>query len=193
VRLEYFDTQGVRLEMIGKVSGRSVLVIVDVQNGFVSDATRHIVPIISRLAERWLDAGRDVIFTRYVNYAGSPFERNFSWSAMKASPEIDIVDALSECVRRATAVIDKGLYTMFTAAGSSVVSDHGWTDLHICGIDTEACVLKIAVDAFERNLTPWIIADASASDSGREYHNAGLLVAKKLIGVSQIVTASDTI
>jgi nicotinamidase-related amidase len=29
-----------------------------------------------------------------------------------------------------------------------------------CSIDTDICVLKTAVDAFERNFTPWILKDA---------------------------------
>lgn len=30
----------------------------------------------------------------------------------------------------------------------------------VCGIATDFCVLKTAIDTFERNLTPWVIEDA---------------------------------
>ncbi|MGD9526964.1 MAG: isochorismatase family cysteine hydrolase [Dehalococcoidia bacterium] len=167
---------------------RSALVVVDVQNGFVTDASRHVVPIIAKLAESWLTAGSDVVFTRYVNYTGSPHERILGWSQLKHSPEIDIVDALNDHVERAVAVVDKKVYTLFNDEGESIVATHGWTDLYICGIDTEVCVLKTAVDAFERGITPWIVTDASASHAGQAYHDAGLLVATKFIGRGQLVT-----
>jgi nicotinamidase-related amidase len=51
-------------------------------------------------------------------------------------------------------------------------------------------VLKTAVDAFERDLTPWIVQDACASHAGPEPHNAGLLVARRFIGRSQIISAA---
>jgi len=49
------------------------------------------------------------------------------------------------------------------------------------------------VDAFERNLTPWIVADAYASHTGAEFHQAGLLILRKFIGPRQIqiITTGD--
>ena len=74
----------------------------------------------------------------------------------------------------------------------SAASPH-WSGVarpYICGIDTESCVLKTAVDAFERDLTPWIVEDACASHAGPEPHYAGLLVARRFIGRSQIISAA---
>ena len=51
--------------------------------------------------------------------------------------------------------------------------------------------LKTAVDAFERDLTPWVVADACASHSGHETHNAGLLATRTFIGAGQVITTSD--
>ncbi|MFF0429101.1 isochorismatase family protein [Streptomyces sp. NPDC004520] len=52
-----------------------------------------------------------------------------------------------------------------------------WTDLVFCAIATASCVLKSAADAFEHGYAPWIVTDASASDTGPHVHDAGLLVA----------------
>lgn len=52
-----------------------VLVVVDVQNGFVTEHSEHVVPVIEQLVREWLDRGRDVVFTRYLNYDDSPFEQ----------------------------------------------------------------------------------------------------------------------
>jgi nicotinamidase-related amidase len=169
-----------------------VLVVVDVQNGFVRDASRHVVPVIGDLVDRWQEVGHDVVFTRYFNVPGSQYERLFDWTSLQGPPETDIVPELSDRAERATAIVDKQSYSLFTRGGSELVSRHARTDLYICGIATESCVLKTAVDAFERgDLTPWILEDASASHAGRAAHDAGLLVARRLIGPRQIITTAE--
>jgi len=129
------------------------------------------------------------VFTRYFNYVGSPYERLIGWTAMAHAPDTELVPELAPHVGQSP-VVDKCIYSLFTQEGTQLVDEHGWTDLYICGIDTDSCVLKTAVDAFERDLTPWIVEDACASHAGSESHNAGLLVARRFIGRSQIISAA---
>ena len=72
-----------------------------------------------------------------------------------------------------------------------LIRRHGWTDIVLCGIDAELCVLKTALDLFERDLTPWIIANASASTGGRTYHEAGLRVIGRAVGQHHLLTTED--
>lgn len=168
-----------------------VLVVVDVQNGFVTEHSAHVVPVIAELVRDWLDAGRDVVFTRYINYPGSPFETIMSWTKLMDSPEIDIVDELQELSKKSLAIIDKKIYTMFNEEGTALARERAWTDMYVCGIDTEVCVLKTAVDAFEHGVRAWLLTDASASHSGQRPHDAGVLVAQKMIGRSQTIKVAD--
>lgn len=172
-------------------SDKSALVIVDVQNGFVRENSAHVVPTIASIVRRWQDAGGDTVFTRYFNPPGSTFERLIHWTRLRDAPETDIVPELAPLAARATAIIDKTIYSLFSDKGSQLVKDCGWTDLYVCGIATESCVLKTAVDAFERDITPWLIEDASASHAGSEAHDAGILVASRFIGKDQIITVKD--
>lgn len=170
---------------------KSVLVVVDVQNGFIREASAPVVPVIVDLVDRWQRAGGDVLFTRYLNYPGSPFERLVRWSACMTSPEIDIVDELQPYADKAY-VIDKTVYGLFAdRAGAALVEQQGWRDIYVCGIATESCVLATALGAFELDLTPWLIEDASASHAGRHVHDAGLLVTRRFIGERQIITTGD--
>ena len=166
---------------------KPVLVVVDVQNGFITEYSQPVVPVIADLVRRWQAAHGDVVFTRYLNYSGSPFERLIGWSKMIDAPETDLVAELTPHVGSRTPVIDKYIYTLFTPEGTQLIDERGWTDLYVCGIDTEICVLKTAVDAFEHDLTPWILKDACASHSGPEAHAAGLFIAGRFIGVNQII------
>lgn len=150
------------------------------QNGFVSSRSKPVLPHVRDLVHRWEIAGGATVFTRFVNEPDSPFERLIGWTRMQSAPD------------RAVAVVEKSIYSLFTPEGANLVREHGWTDLVICGIATESCVLKTACDAFERNLTPWIVTDASFSHAGQQAHDAGLFVAGRFIGGGQLVT-SDTV
>jgi nicotinamidase-related amidase len=170
---------------------KPVLVVVDVQNGFITEHSKPVVPVIVDLVRRWQAARGDVVFSRYLNYAGSPFERLIGWTKMADSPETDFVGELAPYVGPHTPVVDKHIYTLFTPEGTHLVDERGWTDLYLCGIDTDSCVLKTAVDAFERDLTPWILKDACASHAGAEAHAAGLFIAGRFIGANQIIQSTS--
>lgn len=111
--------------------------------------------------------------TRFLNSAGSPFE------------------TLKPAVPGAVAVVDKTHYTSFTPQFVDLVREHGWKNIVVAGIATESCVLKTAVDAFEANLVPWLVTDASYSHAGEEAHEAGLLVASRYIGRGQLTTSDE--
>jgi nicotinamidase-related amidase len=172
---------------------RAALIVIDVQNGFTNHHSRHAIPVISDLVTHWSTAGRPVVFTRYHNYPDSPFERFFDWTRLQRSPETDIVPALAEHAAASHAVLDKFGYSLFTEEATELIREAGWTDLVFCGIATESCVLKSAADAFERGHAPWIVTDASASDAGPTVHDAGLLVARRLIGRRQLITTGDVL
>lgn len=170
---------------------RSVLIVVDVQQGFITEHSQHVVPKIVQLVTRWAERGGDIVFTRYLNYPGSPFERLIHWSNLMTSPETDLVAELEPHSGSPAIIFDKTTYSLFADAGTRLVESHDWSDLYICGIATESCVLKTAVDAFERDLTPWLIKDASASHAGPVANEAGLLVAERFIGKGQLISSSD--
>jgi nicotinamidase-related amidase len=165
----------------------SVLVVIDMQNGFVSSKSAPVVPHVVGLIDRWERAGGATLFTRFINHPNSPYERLINWSRMQTSPEIDLVDAVAPAAERAVKVLDKPIYSLFTDEGAAVVEEHDWTDLVLCGIATESCVLKTACDAFERGLVPWVITDAVFSHAGQEAHDAGLLVTRRFVGRRQLV------
>jgi nicotinamidase-related amidase len=169
----------------------AALIVIDMQNGFLNHHSRHVLPAVTDLVDRWTAAGRPVVFTRYHNHAGSPFQRVMGWTRLQHAPETDIAPDLRDRATAAHALIDKPAYTCFTDEAVRLLDQNGWTELVFCGVATESCVLKSAVDAFERGYTPWLVTDACASDAGPEVHQAGLIVARRLIGPRQLITTTD--
>ncbi|WHT21892.1 cysteine hydrolase [Crossiella sp. CA-258035] len=170
---------------------KSVLVVVDMQYGFVSSKSAPVVPHVVDLVRRWEEVGGATLFTRFLNYPGSPYERLINWSRMQQAPETDIVAELVPAASRAVKTIDKPIYSLFTEDGAATVEKYGWENIVICGIATESCVLKTACDAFERGLAPWIVRDAVFSHAGQEAHDAGLLVAGRFIGRRQLIDSES--
>ena len=169
---------------------KSVLMVVDVQKGFLTDETRHVLSTVVDLVRQWQEAGGKTIYSRYYNHAGSAFERLMNWRQLYCPPETDIVEELASYVRHSV-VLDKDNYSALTREFSELLRRHEWTDIVICGIDTDLCVLKTALDAFEHGLTPWVVTEASASTGGNAAHDAGLAVIGRAIGEQHLVTTGD--
>lgn len=167
-----------------------VLVVVDMQNGFISPASQHVIPVVANLVRIWQDADAPVLMTRYINHPDSPYVHYLRWEKMQASPEIDIVDELQEFVGR-THLLDKTVYTTFTDQGRDLFDQQGWNTTYIVGLDTESCVAQTAVGAFETGRRPVVITDGCASHAGDEAHQAGMFVMSRNIGSSQLVTSAD--
>jgi nicotinamidase-related amidase len=175
---------------------RPVLMVIDVQNGFITANSEPVVPVIAGLVRQWLTAGGDVIFSRYSNYAGSPYERLIGWYGLHGAPETDLVDVLVPLAEHPrSTVIDKTVYTALTSQVREVLAEGGYTDLLVCGIATDGCVLKTVLDAFESGFTPWVLADACASNASRvdpaEVHRTALGLLARLVGAGQVISVRD--
>jgi nicotinamidase-related amidase len=171
---------------------RAALMVIDVQNGFINQSSAAVVPVVRELAAWWAGTGRPTIFTRYWNYSGSPWQSLLGWHALAGPPDTDLVDELTTLAESKTAhVLDKTTYTAFTADGAALLKRLGVGEVVLCGIATDACVLKTAIDAFELGYIPWVVRDAVASNSTRrpahEIHKSALGLLSRLIGAGQLI------
>ncbi|MEV5784558.1 isochorismatase family cysteine hydrolase [Streptomyces sp. NPDC052287] len=171
----------------------TALLVIDVQRGFVNRHSGGVLPAIVRLVEGWRAAGAPVVLTRFHNAPGSPYETITGWTRLRTAEEQALVAELAPFVSDAAALIDKAQASVFTPSGAEIIRDSGWTDLVLCGIDTDACVYDSAVAAYQSGYRPWIVTDACASSGGSKYHDAALLLAARNIGAAQLVTSEDVL
>ena len=125
------------------------ILVIDVQNGFVSDETRYVVPRIINLLDYFKED--IVVATKFVNISGSGYT--------------DIMNC-------------KEL--------ESIIQKNNIEKVYLVGIDTDCCVLKTAIDLFEHNIEPIVLADYCASNGGKESQNAAITVLNRNIGKKQI-------
>ncbi len=167
----------------------TALLVIDVQQGFVNQHSRGVLPTIVRLVEGWRAAGGPVVLTRFHNEPGSPYEAITGWTKLRTAEEQALVTELAPYVDEAAAVIDKAQASIFTSEGARLIREAGWSDLVLCGIDTDACVYDSAMAAYQGGYRPWIVTDACASTGGAQYHEAALLLAARNIGTGHLVTS----
>ena len=155
------------------------LLIIDVQHGFITAASRAIPARVAALQDEY----DQVFVTRFINPAGSPYRRFMGWERF-APGSADT--GLAFTPRDDAAIIEKPVYSCVTPGFLEILRAAGIDDLHLCGIATDNCVLKCAVDLFEAGLRPVVLADYCASHGGAEFHAWGLAIIERLIGAAQV-------
>jgi nicotinamidase-related amidase len=56
----------------------------------------------------------------------------------------------------------------------------------LCGVDTHACVLHEALDAFDRCIRPIVLAELCESGNGEDAHACALDVLRHAVGVHNV-------
>jgi nicotinamidase-related amidase len=176
-----------------RLASDAVLLVIDCQNGFITEHSERVIPVVDRLIREWRSRDMPIYLTRFVNYPGSPFERLIGWTECTTAPETEIVPGLAQHVASGVPVVEKSVYTFFTREWADLAAGEGWSDVAIVGIDTDGCVLKTALDAFELDLTPWIVTDGTASHSGERAYDAAVYIVGRTVGLGQLVESGDVI
>lgn len=165
---------------------KNTLIVVDMQKGFtISEQTVYLKEkIMCLLEQRIFDC---VVATRFINKDNSVYERLLSWNQLKLNEEYALIEGLDKYVDY---IEDKDIYTCvngdFVRRLCELNEGEYPEYVFIAGVDTDCCVLKIAVDLFEQNIRPIVLTNYCASNGGVESHKAGLLCMKRLIGAKQL-------
>jgi nicotinamidase-related amidase len=161
----------------------SPLIVVDVQNGFLNDFTQHIPERIAHLIER--NDFDPVLFTLFVNTPDSPYHAFLDWHACEAPPDTDLAKPLVRFADQDRVFTKPGLAGMPDELAERLRQMNA-REVTLVGIDTDMCVLKVAMDAFDMGLKPVVLADCCASTAGLQAHFAGLAILSRNIGAGQL-------
>lgn len=156
------------------------LLIADVQYGFVNTHTQHVPSLVEAL-----QASYDVVIaTRFFNEDASFFRTLIGWNRLaRDSREFELAFE-----PRADAwIIDKPIYTCVDKLLLARLHTRSITQVDVCGIDTDICVTKCAVDLFEAGIEPRVLAGYSASTAGPQAHEQALRTLGRYIGRNQVI------
>ena len=181
VELSLCNTKnGISLRLLTIFKMNKALLIVDVQNGFINEKTRHIPALVEELQYQY-DL---VIATRFINLPDSQYRRLIKWNRL--SPNSNDIE-LAFKLKDDAVIVDKYIYTCIDDDFMELLREHNIDAVDICGIDTDICVTKCAVDLFERDVTPFVLKDYCATHAGQDLQEAALVILARYIGRSQIV------
>src|SRR5205814_10022813 len=152
---------------------------------FINDFTQHVPGRIKRLIET--GDFSPVLFTVFVNTPGSPYQRLLDWHGCAAPPETDLVDELASLASRDRIFQKRGLTGLPDALADRIRREHrGHEQINVVGIDTDMCVLKIAMAIFDLGIEPLVYVDCCAGTAGLQAHLNGLAVLSRNIGPHQL-------
>ena len=69
--------------------------------------------------------------------------------------------------------------------------DSGVNALILSGVETDATISKVAMDAFDRGIRVFVVPDFLASTYGEAGHTAGLLILRKVLGRDHILSVDE--
>lgn len=166
---------------------KDILIVIDMQDGFVIDykAERLVGKIEALLDKRIFDA---VIATKFINKSNSMFRKLLDWHALETQEDIALSGRIAYLCDREYEKDGYGIPPdgSFEALLCGLNDNDMPSRVFLCGLDTDACVLAMAMDLFERGVRPIVLADYCVSESGDEYHEAGLKCMESTIGARQI-------
>ena len=159
---------------------KNCLLIVDVQKGFINGSTSHIPGLVEELQKEY----SYIYATRFFNKPGSFYRTLIKWERFdRDSEDFDLAFVPLD----QTQLIDKCIYTCVNKSFLDELKKNSITEVHICGIDTDICVTKCAVDLFESGVEPKVLANYCASHAGVEAHKFALTTLARFIGKGQII------
>lgn len=157
---------------------KNCLVIIDVQNGFLSDRTEH-VPVRLQQLLRGKHNFDHVVATQFKNVDGGPYTELMGWYGLLSEDSQKLHPFVSACSEK---VFVKNIYSCFTREFELYLEEQGIDKLYFAGIDTDCCVLMSAADCFERNIPFEVLLYYCASNGGPASHEAAILVMERTIG-----------
>lgn len=160
----------------------NILLIVDMQEGFINEYTQNTKNNINKLLSTvTFDT---IISSKFVNTKDSPCVIIANWCDMFEKPDTNLIPKVAIY---SDEVIVKDVYSMVTRQLLHHIKNHGYDNVFVVGVNTDCCVLKTVLDLFEYNIRPIILADYCGSTMGYKIHDNSIEILGALIGEHNII------
>lgn len=159
---------------------KKMLLIIDVQKGFINEKTKHIPSLVEQLQYEY----EYVYVTKFLNSEHSLYRELIHWN--RFSPESEETQ-LAFSVKNNAIIKDKYIYTCVDDDFLEFIKNNGIDQVDICGIDTDICVTKCAVDLFEKGIKPCVLSSYCATHAAADVQEASLIILKRFIGRDQVI------
>ena len=153
------------------------LVLIDIQGGFFSPETKPVFDKVEKLFE--MEEFDHIVATRFINNEDSPFVKIMCWNKCMSGESIQLYPVVEQ---KAEQVFEKSKYSCFTKEFKQYIKKNKINKIYLAGVDTDGCVLKSALDCFERGIQLEVLVNFCASTGKHGNHEAGIKVLERSLG-----------
>jgi nicotinamidase-related amidase len=173
-------------ELFSEYSNNSCLLLIDVQEAFITDETAETLSNIYGLLQG-VDFNK-IVATQFINTADSIYVEELDYRGCLTPNDIRLDATVKEVADR---VIQKQGYTAASTVLSNFFREYGIDTVYLAGFNTDACVLSTVMDLFGKGIHCIVIEDCCASTGGTQLHNNAIDIMKYNIGKQNIVKMND--
>lgn len=157
-----------------------LLLVIDAQKSFINEHTKPYIKKIKKLIEA--KKYEKVAFTKFINSKNSIWYNRLNYRGCMTEEEQSImIDTKNN------KVFEKNIYSAFNKELVDYIEENNIGQIYLCGFDTDACVLKTALDLFENNYEVYVLKDYCMCSAGQKIHNETIENLKRLIGREYII------
>jgi nicotinamidase-related amidase len=158
------------------------LIVIDVQKYFLTKKTKIIVEKISNYLKISPQKYSLIYFTIFRNDPDAPLWMISEWKDCTHSPNTDICNEIKEFTNNNNLFYKNILSAAKVPQIIQGIKSRNIREVHLCGFDTDCCVLATAYDLFDQGIKPVILEDLTWSTSKEKLHHPALRILERNIG-----------
>ena len=160
-----------------------ILLLVDIQDGFMNAGTKHIPGNVIKHIENFnYDL---VIATRFINKTESLHKSELNMKDMTMlSSHAKLVKGIQEV---SDIVLMKSTYTSLTEDVAKLLEKNEMREVYLAGLNTDTSIMATAFDLFDKGIKPKILSHLCGTVNGEERNEHALDIMKTAIGENNIL------
>ncbi|MCK4884226.1 MAG: cysteine hydrolase [Candidatus Diapherotrites archaeon] len=170
-----------------------LLLIIDMQEGFRSVESKSILPNILKLIEHFnSQKNNKIVFSKFNNSLNSRFETQLNWTKFQSTNDTQQMTELKTAATKIDSfqIIHTG-YTVLNSELKQFLKINDINQVYLCGVYTDVCIAKTAMDLFDENIESFVIKNACNSLHGKINHDSTIDSLKHIIGKAHIISTND--
>jgi len=163
----------------------SLLLIIGMQKGFRYAGSEALLPNLLKLKKSF--KGK-IVFSKFVNDKDSLFEKQLNWTEFQNEEDKKL---FSELRASNNIEFEHNGYTVINEALLQFIKENKIIKVYLCGIYTDVCITKTAMDLFDKGIETFVIEDAYNSLHGKSIHDSAIESLRHILGKKQILLTND--
>ena len=156
---------------------RKVLLMIDLQKGFVCKGTEKVVQFVQKLLDK--EHFDVIIQSRWENYMGSPYERRLNYQAVGNSSETEM------CFPHATDhIITRTCYSCWGPKLEKLINRDD--DIYVVGLETDACVMGTLFSLWDNNYNFYVYEEGVGTPD-KDLQKAAIRMIRRQFGKGCVI------